>query len=133
MAGLVGYKGTLTIYNIAIAELTDLDLSATREDHDASDLADYYVQHTGGRANFILTGNANYLTRNSSLLRRLRTSVSANINATGVFRIKDPKGSTAYSGAGAWLDAGMTMPAGPMVMPFRAALNTFFVSPSNVW
>ena len=125
MAGLVGYKGTLTLYGVALAELTDLSFEGTREDHDVSDLADPFVQHVGGRLNMILTGNVNYLTRNSSLHRRLRTSVSANINATGVFRLVDPKGSLAYSGVGVWLDGGMTMPAGPMVMPFRAALNTF--------
>lgn len=125
MAALTGYKGTLSLYGVALAELTDLDLSGTREDHDVSDLADYYTQHAGGRLNMILTGNVNYLTRNSSLIRRLRTSVSANINATGVFLLTDPKGSKVYSGVGVWLDAGVTMPAGAMVQPFRAALNTF--------
>ena len=124
MAGLVGYKGTLSLYSYTVAELTDLSVDGTREDHDVSDLGDAIVQHAGGRLNLILTGNANFLSfANSCLHARLRSQVETNINATGAISVDDPKGSCVFSGNGVWLDAGLTMPAGPMVQPFRFALN----------
>ena len=127
MAGLVGYKGTLTLYGAAIAELTDLDIAGTREDHVVSDLADAIEQHAGGRLNIIVTGNANYLTQANALLEAVFSSVDADINATGAITIKDPKGSTVLSGTGVHLDGGFTMPAGTMTQPFRFAANTLSV------
>jgi hypothetical protein len=112
------------MYGISIAELTDLDVAGTREDHDASDLGDKVVQHAGGRLNIMVTGNANYLTQATALLEAVFSSVDANINATGAIKVSDPKGSTALSGTGVWLDGGLTMPAGIMTQPFRFAVNT---------
>lgn len=125
MAGLAGYKGTLTLYGVAIAELTDLSVEGTREDHDVADLGDFMAVSKGGRLNTIVTGNVNYLANLSCLFNRLDASVSGNINATGAIKIVDPRGSTALSGTGVWLDGGFTMPAGPMVQPFRFAMNTY--------
>ena len=122
MAGLVGYKGTLSLYGISVAELTDLDVSATREDHDTSDLGDYGVQHAGGRLKVLVTGNANYLTKTTALHKRILSAVVANINATGAITVTDPKGTIALSGNCVWLDGGFNMPAGPMVQPFRAGM-----------
>ena len=122
MAGLVGYKGTLSLYGVSIAELTDLDVSVTREDHDTSDLGDYGVQHAGGRLKVLVTGNANYLTQATALHTSILSAVVANINATGAISIADPKGSTALAGNCVWLDGGFNMPAGPMVQPFRAGM-----------
>jgi len=124
MAGLVGYGGTLVVYGNTLAELTDLDVSATRDDHDISDLGDTMMQHAGGRLNVIVTGNANYLSWATALLNLLEASVSAGINTTGAIKLTDPKGSTALSANGVWLDGGFTMPAGPMTQPFRFAVNT---------
>lgn len=124
MAALVGYKGTLSLYGVAVATLTDLSVEGTREEHNVADLADWLDISVGGRLNTIVTGNANYKTFASALLDRLKTSVSGNINATGAITIKDPAGTTALSGTGVWLDGGFTMPAGAMVQPFRFAFNT---------
>ena len=125
MAGLVGYKGTLSLYGVSIAELTDLSVEGTREEHNVSDLADWLDIAVGGRLNTIVTGNVNYAANLSCLLNRLEASVSANINATGAITVKDSKGSTALSGTGVWLDGGFNMPAGAMVQPFRFAVNTY--------
>lgn len=124
MAGLVGYKGTLKLYGISIAELTDLTLDATREDHDISDLGDWGVQHAGGRLKVVVTGNANYRTFATALHKSLRSAVLANINATGVISLVDPLGISTLVGNCVWLDGGFAMPAGPMVQPFRAAMVT---------
>ena len=125
MAGLVGYKGTLTLYGVAIADLTDLSVEGTREDHDVSDLGDFMAVSKGGRLNMLVTGNVNYVANLSCLFNRIEASVSGNINATGALKIQDPLGVTALSGTGVWLDGGLTMPAGPMVQPFRFAMNTY--------
>ena len=124
MAGLVGYKGTLTLYGIAFAELTDLTLDATREDHDISDLGDWGVQHAGGRLKVVVTGNANYLNFATALHDSVRSAVLANINATGLISLTDPLGASVLKGNCVWLDGGFTMPAGPMVQSFRAAMVT---------
>ena len=123
MAGINGLKGTVSLYGVAVTELTDVSIEATRDDHDVSDLGDWIKQHAGGQLNVMIAGNARYLTHNSSLFTRLEASVSANVNATGVFTLTDPKSTVVLSGTGPWLEGGLTMPNDAMGQSFRAAIN----------
>lgn len=125
MSALAGHAGTFSLFGVAVTELTDLNLDVTREDYDATDLGDWMKQHVGGPPNVILTGNANYLSLNSSLSERLRVITSGALTTTGIIVVNDSKGSTVVSGNGVWLDGGMTMPQGIMTQPFRVAMNTW--------
>ena len=125
MAGLAGYKATVTIYGTGISEVDDVDIEFARDDIDVTDLGDYIKQHAAGPVNIAVTGSAKYLTKVNALMSKLHTTASTFVS--GAIKVVDPKGSTVLSGTGHWLDGGMRLPMDAITQPFRFVVNAVSV------
>ena len=121
MAGLAGYKATLSLYGTAVAEVDDIDIEFARDDIDVTDLGDYVKTHSAGPVNIAVTGSAKYLQRTGSMMSRLHAIASA--FSSGAIAIVDPKGSTVLAGTGYWLDGGLRLPMDAMTQPIRMVVN----------
>lgn len=122
MAGLVGYKATLAVGALAVAEATDISIRAATEDIDVTDLGDYIRQGRPGPLDLMISGSANYLTYSNSLLSRIHTVASLGTSTS--ISVADSAGTVVVSGVGFLMEGGLNFPQGATNQPFSLRVNS---------
>lgn len=125
MAGLVGYKATVSWSGSPIAEATDISIRASAEDIDVTDLGDYIRQGRPGPLDLVVSGTANYLSYAAGMLSRVHTVAS--LGTSAAIAVVDSKGSAVLTGAGFLMEGGTNFPQGAINQPFSMRVNTVTV------
>lgn len=121
MADHVGYRATITVATVAIAEADNVEIDFASEMHDVTDLGDYLVQREPGATEVNVRGEAVYGTAATRLLSRLHTAITGALSVA--VQVKDAAGAVVLSGAGFWSRGGLTFPRGAVKQPFEIAVN----------
>lgn len=121
MAGKAGYKATITLGGVAVAEADNVEITCDGEEFDASDLGDYLVQKRVGALDINVTGEATYLTFQGSLLSRVHNAYEG--TASFAIAVVNPASTTVLAGTGYYNRGGLTLPRGASKQPFGFHVN----------
>lgn len=125
MAGLVGFKATVSWAGSPITEMTDISIRASAEDIDVTDLGDYIRQGRPGVLDLVVSGTANYLSYAAGMLSRVHTVASFGTSAA--IAVVDSKGSAVLTGEGFMMEGGLNFPQGAINQPTSFRVNSVSV------